>query len=521
MQDTIGVDQGQMTHESQHWHATDKCFCCSSCCVSLLGRPFLPRRGKIYCSVECSRGSNSDRTVPGFVTGKSPCSGYQLQRSSASKYVNEDDEEEEESEGCGGGGGGGVGHQDDERGHNDHGDMTKVPGPPVAPPSTSQAGVIHGTQPLSSNDSLSLNTSSRTPQYNDESLDFASRREIEVIAARSSGTANPALLSNLQFGLPQQQAQGQEEEQAIPHHHHRRFRGCATPQQQQPDHHAQVFATPTPSPGKVSIALQTDSSELQDHQGYPGAKKNGHGSGAPKSSVRFKDASSGVVDPHQQYDSSSSCESTRNSNPSPFHGNSGTQRSSVGIQQQQGILKNTKIPDRGYASSPVPGTSKSVGSVKSKHHRIPEPPTSSSASSPHKHITSPSSCSDHGARTSQNPGHQHHRRQPSTSSDSGSTSTSSSGNSDDDEAYFEAYLREQASRVSIKSPPSKTNNAGTNSNENKGAKKSKRKNKKSSGEEAHGSGPHATPRQTQPLTVQSPGFIPNERISGKENCTVS
>ncbi|XP_059078676.1 protein prickle-like isoform X3 [Tigriopus californicus] len=54
--ETIGVDQGQMAHEGQHWHANEKCFSCKTCQVSLLGRPFLPRRGLIYCSVSCSKG---------------------------------------------------------------------------------------------------------------------------------------------------------------------------------------------------------------------------------------------------------------------------------------------------------------------------------------------------------------------------------------------------------------------------------------------------------------------------------
>ncbi|XP_018320218.1 protein prickle isoform X2 [Agrilus planipennis] len=52
----IGVDQGQMSHEGQHWHATEVCFCCHTCRTSLLGRPFLPRRGAIYCSIACSKG---------------------------------------------------------------------------------------------------------------------------------------------------------------------------------------------------------------------------------------------------------------------------------------------------------------------------------------------------------------------------------------------------------------------------------------------------------------------------------
>ena len=45
-----------MSHEGQHWHATDVCFCCHTCSSSLLGRPFLPRRGQIYCSIACSKG---------------------------------------------------------------------------------------------------------------------------------------------------------------------------------------------------------------------------------------------------------------------------------------------------------------------------------------------------------------------------------------------------------------------------------------------------------------------------------
>lgn len=52
----IGVDQGQMTHAGQHWHATDSCFKCYTCHKSLLRMPFLPKNDVIYCSAECSRG---------------------------------------------------------------------------------------------------------------------------------------------------------------------------------------------------------------------------------------------------------------------------------------------------------------------------------------------------------------------------------------------------------------------------------------------------------------------------------
>lgn len=58
-----GIDQGQMTYEGQHWHAVEVCFCCARCRLPLLGRPFLPRGGLIYCSRPCSLGedpNNSD-----------------------------------------------------------------------------------------------------------------------------------------------------------------------------------------------------------------------------------------------------------------------------------------------------------------------------------------------------------------------------------------------------------------------------------------------------------------------------
>ncbi|KAM3617722.1 uncharacterized protein V6R79_010237 [Siganus canaliculatus] len=59
----IGIDQGQMTYEGQHWHAVESCFCCARCQLPLLGRPFLPRSGLIFCSRPCSLGedpNNSD-----------------------------------------------------------------------------------------------------------------------------------------------------------------------------------------------------------------------------------------------------------------------------------------------------------------------------------------------------------------------------------------------------------------------------------------------------------------------------
>ncbi|XP_022651778.1 protein prickle-like isoform X4 [Varroa destructor] len=57
----VGVDQGQMSLDGQHWHATEQCFRCSCCKMSLLGRPFLPKKGLIYCSHECSRSNSNSR----------------------------------------------------------------------------------------------------------------------------------------------------------------------------------------------------------------------------------------------------------------------------------------------------------------------------------------------------------------------------------------------------------------------------------------------------------------------------
>ncbi|XP_029105244.1 prickle-like protein 2 [Scleropages formosus] len=56
----IGVDQGQMTYDGQHWHATETCFCCARCKKSLLGRPFLPKQGQIFCSRSCSMDQEPD-----------------------------------------------------------------------------------------------------------------------------------------------------------------------------------------------------------------------------------------------------------------------------------------------------------------------------------------------------------------------------------------------------------------------------------------------------------------------------
>ncbi|KAJ8379114.1 hypothetical protein AAFF_G00231190, partial [Aldrovandia affinis] len=70
----IGIDQGQMAYDGQHWHATESCFCCARCKKSLLGRPFLPKQGQIFCSRSCSVGeepAESDSSDSAFQNGRS------------------------------------------------------------------------------------------------------------------------------------------------------------------------------------------------------------------------------------------------------------------------------------------------------------------------------------------------------------------------------------------------------------------------------------------------------------------
>ncbi|XP_032222997.1 uncharacterized protein LOC5522095 isoform X2 [Nematostella vectensis] len=52
----IEPDASQMAHNGQHWHATNECFSCCTCGKALLGLPFLPKSGEIYCSPDCSNG---------------------------------------------------------------------------------------------------------------------------------------------------------------------------------------------------------------------------------------------------------------------------------------------------------------------------------------------------------------------------------------------------------------------------------------------------------------------------------
>nr|XP_033773195.1 prickle-like protein 4 [Geotrypetes seraphini] len=52
--DSIGLDCEHVSYQGQHWHARTACFCCDSCQKSLLGLPFIPRDGVLFCSEICS-----------------------------------------------------------------------------------------------------------------------------------------------------------------------------------------------------------------------------------------------------------------------------------------------------------------------------------------------------------------------------------------------------------------------------------------------------------------------------------
>ncbi len=49
----IRIDEAHVTHDGRHWHASERCFACVTCSKTLLGKPFLPRTGYLFCSLDC------------------------------------------------------------------------------------------------------------------------------------------------------------------------------------------------------------------------------------------------------------------------------------------------------------------------------------------------------------------------------------------------------------------------------------------------------------------------------------
>ncbi len=84
---SIGVEQGQITYEDQHWHATDDCFKCYTCSKSLRGGlMFIPKHGVIYCSNACLKyksNQNNNNTI-----NRSICNTTNVSMSVATPHVN-------------------------------------------------------------------------------------------------------------------------------------------------------------------------------------------------------------------------------------------------------------------------------------------------------------------------------------------------------------------------------------------------------------------------------------------------
>ncbi|XP_068163497.1 prickle-like protein 1 [Antennarius striatus] len=88
--ENIGVDHAQMAYGGKHWHASKECFCCAQCKVSLLGRPFLPKQGHIYCSKPCSQGEDihaSDSSDSAFQSARSRESRRSVRMGKSSKLA--------------------------------------------------------------------------------------------------------------------------------------------------------------------------------------------------------------------------------------------------------------------------------------------------------------------------------------------------------------------------------------------------------------------------------------------------
>ncbi|XP_014117348.1 PREDICTED: prickle-like protein 3 isoform X3 [Pseudopodoces humilis] len=63
--DPIDLQAPHVTHRGQHWHPLPGCFRCAPCGLPLLGRPFLPRGGQIFCSPRCAQGPpRAPRSAP-------------------------------------------------------------------------------------------------------------------------------------------------------------------------------------------------------------------------------------------------------------------------------------------------------------------------------------------------------------------------------------------------------------------------------------------------------------------------
>ncbi|XP_062520420.1 testin-like [Corticium candelabrum] len=57
----IPADAPHLSHGNLSWHGSDKCFHCSFCQVSLIGKKFLPREDTVFCSRDCARNAKEQK----------------------------------------------------------------------------------------------------------------------------------------------------------------------------------------------------------------------------------------------------------------------------------------------------------------------------------------------------------------------------------------------------------------------------------------------------------------------------
>ncbi|XP_075258178.1 uncharacterized protein LOC142350280 isoform X2 [Convolutriloba macropyga] len=64
-QEVIGAEDTQVTYQDQHWHANKEgCFNCHNCGKNLVGLPFIPKTGIIFCSQSCKKGETVNSSPP-------------------------------------------------------------------------------------------------------------------------------------------------------------------------------------------------------------------------------------------------------------------------------------------------------------------------------------------------------------------------------------------------------------------------------------------------------------------------
>ena len=51
----IRAEENAIQYQELHWHASKSCFFCCVCKKNLVDCPFLPKKGLLLCSKECSK----------------------------------------------------------------------------------------------------------------------------------------------------------------------------------------------------------------------------------------------------------------------------------------------------------------------------------------------------------------------------------------------------------------------------------------------------------------------------------